>query len=118
MTHCSGGPSTDAISLFLDLVDWVENDKAPASPVVAVRADNPEVPEGWSRTRSRPLCAPTEVARYDGRGDLKSASSFRCEWAGLEGGLRAVRARGSAPAGSDRDQQLFARLQPLMQSSA
>ncbi|MGX1307095.1 pimeloyl-ACP methyl ester carboxylesterase [Amorphus suaedae] len=79
MTHCSGGPSTDDISLFRDLVDWVENDEAPASPVATVRADNLEIPEGWSRTRSRPLCAWPTVARYDGSGDLEDASSFRCE---------------------------------------
>lgn len=79
MTHCSGGPATDDISLFFDLVGWVENGKAPATPVASARADNPEVPDGWSRTRTRPLCDWPKVARYDGTGDLEAAASFRCK---------------------------------------
>ena len=78
MTHCGGGPSTDRFDLFGALVDWVEHGKAPDSPVATVRADNRDLPEGWSKTRSRPLCDWPKVARYKG-GDMESAATFRCE---------------------------------------
>lgn len=79
MTHCGGGPATDRFDLFSALVDWVENGKAPTTVTATVRADNRELPEGWSPTRSRPLCDWPQVARYRGTGDLESADSFRCE---------------------------------------
>jgi hypothetical protein len=78
MTHCGGGPATDRFDLFGALVDWVEHGKPPTSPIATVRADNRELPEGWSKTRTRPLCEWPKVARYKG-GDLESAASFRCE---------------------------------------
>jgi feruloyl esterase len=46
---------------------------------VTARADNRELPQSWSPTRSRPLCDWPKVARYRGAGDLESAESFRCE---------------------------------------
>jgi len=78
MTHCGGGPATDRFDLFGALVDWVEHGKAPASPIATARADNRELPQGWSKTRTRPLCEWPQVARYKG-GDMESAASFRCE---------------------------------------
>jgi feruloyl esterase len=78
MTHCGGGPSTDRFDLFGALVDWVEHGKAPTNVTASARADNRELPQGWSPTRSRPLCDWPKVARYKG-GDLESAASFRCE---------------------------------------
>ncbi len=79
MTHCGGGPATDRFDLFSALVDWVERGKAPATVTATVRADNRELPQGWSPTRSRPLCDWPQVARYRGTGDVESAESFRCE---------------------------------------
>jgi len=79
MTHCGGGPATDRFDLFGALVDWVEDGKAPTSPIATVRADNRDLPEGWSKTRTRPLCDWPKVARYRGTGDLEAAESFRCE---------------------------------------
>lgn len=79
MTHCGGGPSTDRFDLFTPLVDWVEHGKAPTAVTASARADNRELPQGWSPTRSRPLCDWPKVARYRGTGDLESAESFRCE---------------------------------------
>jgi hypothetical protein len=79
MTHCGGGPSTDRFDLFTPLVNWVEHGEAPAAVTATVRADNRELPQGWSPTRSRPLCEWPKVARYRGTGDLESADSFRCE---------------------------------------
>jgi len=79
MTHCGGGPATDRFDLFAALVDWVEHGKAPQAVTATVRADNAELPPGWSKTRSRPLCDWPRVARYQGSGDLESSSSFVCE---------------------------------------
>ncbi|MEX1147164.1 MAG: tannase/feruloyl esterase family alpha/beta hydrolase, partial [Sphingomonadales bacterium] len=77
MAHCSGGPSTDDFDLFTTLIDWVENDTAPASVVASVRADNRDLAEDWSRTRTRPLCQFPLVARYTGE-DPEAAESFTC----------------------------------------
>ena len=79
MAHCGGGPSTDRFDLFSALVDWVERDRPPHTPIAIVRADNRELPQGWSPTRSRPLCNWPTVARYRGTGDLEAAASFSCE---------------------------------------
>lgn len=77
MAHCSGGPATDQFDALGALVDWVEQGKAPGAIVARVNADNKELPAGWSKTRTRPLCPWPQVARYAG-GDLESAGSFRC----------------------------------------
>jgi feruloyl esterase len=79
MNHCSGGPATDRFDLFTVLVDWVEHKKAPGVVTAEVRANNPELPADWSKTRTRPLCERPKVARYRGTGDLESAASFQCE---------------------------------------
>ncbi|MCX2721212.1 tannase/feruloyl esterase family alpha/beta hydrolase [Roseibium salinum] len=78
MAHCDGGPATDRFDLFQELVDWVEKGEAPGAVVASVRADNKELPEGWSKQRTRPLCDWPQVARYDGSGDIESADSFTC----------------------------------------
>jgi feruloyl esterase len=79
MAHCGGGPATDRFDAFGALVAWVERGTAPGSLTASVRADNPELPPSWSKTRSRPLCDWPKVARYRGTGDLESATSFVCE---------------------------------------
>lgn len=79
MAHCDGGPATDSFDLFQELVDWVEKDEAPETPIASARADNEELPAGWSKTRTRPLCDWPQVARYDGSGDIEKAESFSCE---------------------------------------
>ena len=78
MAHCGGGPATDRFDLFSALVGWVERDLAPTAVTASVRADNPEIPAAWSRTRTRPLCDWPKLARHRG-GDLESAASFSCE---------------------------------------
>ena len=40
---------------------------------------NADVPASWSANRTRPLCAYPKVARYNGSGDIESASSFSCK---------------------------------------
>lgn len=85
MNHCSGGPPTDQFDMLAPLVNWVEKGQAPDSVVANARGPgnaggvNADVPAAWSATRSRPLCAYPQVARYNGTGDVESASSFSCK---------------------------------------
>jgi hypothetical protein len=84
MNHCAGGPATDQFDLLAPLVKWVEQGQAPEAVVASVRGPgnaggaNPELPAGWSATRTRPLCAYPGLARYRGIGSLESAASFAC----------------------------------------
>jgi len=84
MNHCSGGPSTDQFDMLTPLVDWVENGHAPTQVIASARgaanpaAPNADVPATWSATRTRPLCPYPAVARYNGSGNIESASSFAC----------------------------------------
>jgi hypothetical protein len=88
MGHCSGGPATDQADFLTPLVAWVEQGVAPESLVAQARGPgnvggvNPEVPAGWSPTRTRPLCPFPQVARYKGHGDVESASSWACRGGG------------------------------------
>ena len=77
MGHCQGGPATDRFDALGALVDWVENGKAPDRIDARLNPANREVPDGWAKTRSRPLCPHPQVMRYAG-GDVESAASFRC----------------------------------------
>jgi hypothetical protein len=83
MNHCSGGPATDQFDLLTPLMQWVEQDEAPAEVVASARGAsnpggaNPEVPASWSSDRTRPLCPFPRVAEYKG-GDIESADSFAC----------------------------------------
>ncbi|NUL44405.1 tannase/feruloyl esterase family alpha/beta hydrolase [Cellulosimicrobium funkei] len=77
MGHTRGGPATDQHNSLAALVDWVEGDERPDRLTAWVNPANPELPEGWSSDRSRPLCAYPAVAEYAG-GDTESADSFEC----------------------------------------
>ncbi|CAN7169417.1 tannase/feruloyl esterase family alpha/beta hydrolase [Acidovorax sp. LjRoot129] len=84
MNHCSGGPATDQFDMLAPLVAWVEQGKAPDSVAANARGAgakvvNNELPASWSANRSRPLCMYPKVARYNGTGDVESASSFSCK---------------------------------------
>jgi feruloyl esterase len=85
MGHCSGGPATDQFDALSALVSWVEQGNAPGALMASARGAgnaggvNAEVPAGWSPTRTRPLCPYPKVARYNGSGDVESASSFSCQ---------------------------------------
>jgi len=69
MGHCANGQQTlDTFNLLTPLVEWVEQDKAPAS-VVATGRSMPG--------QSRPLCPYPEYAQFD-RGDPALASSYVC----------------------------------------
>ena len=85
MNHCSGGPATDQFDMLTPLVNWVEKGEAPDSVLATARGAgnaggvNADVPASWSANRTRPLCAYPKVARYNGSGDIESASSFSCK---------------------------------------
>ena len=84
MNHCSGGPATDQFDMLAPLVAWVEQGKAPDSVTAKARGAgstvvNAELPASWSGNRTRPLCVYPKVARYNGTGDVESASSFSCK---------------------------------------
>jgi len=85
MNHCSGGPATDQFDMLTPLVNWVEKGVAPDTVTASVRGAgnaagaNADLPAGWSASRSRPLCPYPQVARYNGTGDMESASSFSCK---------------------------------------
>jgi feruloyl esterase len=58
---------------FLDEIDkWVMTDTAPVE-MTAYWVD-----EKFNPTGSRRICAYPEVAEYDGKGDPRDVSSFRC----------------------------------------
>jgi feruloyl esterase len=90
MWHCKEGPgpssfgnviaqpapSYDAqFDLLTALTRWVEQGVAPNS-VIATKYNNDTPQLGIAM--QRPLCAYPQIARHDGAGDPKLASSFRC----------------------------------------
>ena len=85
MNHCSGGPATDQFDMLTPLVNGVEKGEAPDSVLATARGAgnvggvNADLPATWSANRTRPLCAYPKVARYNGSGDIESASSFSCK---------------------------------------
>jgi len=78
MGHCQGGPATDRFDALQALVQWVEQGDDPDRLVASARADNADLPAGWSPQRTRPLCPFPLVARYRGSGSVESAASFEC----------------------------------------
>jgi feruloyl esterase len=84
MNHCGGGPTTDQFDMIDAIVNWVEKGKAPEQVIANARgaganAVNKEVPATWNPARTRPLCPYPKVAKYNGTGDIESASSFTCK---------------------------------------
>jgi hypothetical protein len=70
--HCFGGPGPSWVNWLKELGQWVDTGKAP-DEVTAYFLDKNMQPEG-----SRLLCAYPQIAKYDGKGDPRDASSFRC----------------------------------------
>jgi feruloyl esterase len=71
MYHCRGGFNVDRFDAISPVIQWVEQDRAPASlPATGLRDHAP--------TRERPLCAYPDVARYAGKGSIDEARNFRC----------------------------------------
>jgi hypothetical protein len=75
MGHCGGGPALDRFDMLTPLMDWVENNVAPAQ--VIGTASNP----GYFgvASRSRPLCPYPKAAIYKGSGDINVPESFTCQ---------------------------------------
>jgi feruloyl esterase len=71
MAHCQGGIGTDRHDPVTAIINWVEKGEAPSS-IIANRAVNGTV------TRTRPLCAYPQVARYKGQGSIDDAANFSC----------------------------------------
>jgi feruloyl esterase len=71
VNHCQGGEGPSTVDYMTALDRWVESGTAPAS-IIATR------PLDGGGTRTRPLCAHPEVARYKGTGDTDDAASFEC----------------------------------------
>lgn len=75
MEHCGGGPGPNVFDTLGPLENWVETGAAPdAIPATHYLANNPSMVV----TRTMPLCAFPEQARYDGSGDVTAASSWSC----------------------------------------
>jgi len=68
MAHCGGGNAFDNFDLLSEVVEWVEQGKAPVAPVARRNADP---------AQERPLCHYPAYPRYTG-GDAKKASSYSC----------------------------------------
>jgi pimeloyl-ACP methyl ester carboxylesterase len=77
VTHCGGGVGLERFDGLSALMDWVEQGKAPAQLIASVNPNNREIPESWSKSRTRPLCPWPTYATYKS-GDIEQASSFEC----------------------------------------
>lgn len=69
MAHCGGGNAFDNFDLLTEVVNWVEQGKAPVSPIARRSTD---------LTQERPLCQHPNYPHYNG-GDTKKASSYSCK---------------------------------------
>ncbi len=70
--HCFGGPGPSFVNFLTEIDKWFETGKAPEQ-VTALWLDEKMQPTG-----SRPVCAYPKIAKYDGKGDTRDASSFSC----------------------------------------
>lgn len=69
--HCGGGEGPAPVDVFGDLVNWVENGKAPDSILAKGGSLNPD--------RTRPLCPWPQTAVYKGTGSTDDAVNFECK---------------------------------------
>ncbi len=75
MLHCLGGDGPNAFDTLGAIDDWVDHGKAPDAIVASKFPDNkPDKPA----TRTMPLCAFPEQARYSGSGDVNVAANWSC----------------------------------------
>jgi len=73
VAHCGGGVGADRADLLAAMIQWVEVGKAPGTLVASKR----DAASGAVRF-TRPLCEYPRWPRYNGQGDVNSASSFAC----------------------------------------
>jgi hypothetical protein len=69
--HCGGGPGIGSFEPLLEVVNWVENGKAPD------RIQAAHIVNGKT-LRTRPLCPYPQSAKYKGSGNVDDADSFVC----------------------------------------
>lgn len=71
--------------MLTPLMNWVEKGQAPDSVTASARGTgnaggaNADLPASWWATRTRPLCAYPNVARYKGSGSIEDAAHFSCQ---------------------------------------
>jgi feruloyl esterase len=75
MGHCQGGPGCGNVDWLAPVVDWVEKGIAPVLIGAHV--------ERGQTTRTRPICAYPNEARYKGAGSIDAAENFSCSGPGL-----------------------------------
>lgn len=83
MNHCRGGAGVDTFDWITEIVNWVEQDKAPGT-VIGYRRDGDislPGPRAWpldpkTVLKSRPVYDYPYSARYKGRGDENDAANF------------------------------------------
>ncbi|MFK4446066.1 feruloyl esterase [Caballeronia udeis] len=75
MGHCGGGP-IGAVDWLTPLENWVEKGIAPDATSTASTIIGSGTING--ATRTRPLCSYPMVEKYNGTGDINSASNFTC----------------------------------------
>lgn len=71
MGHCRGGDGPDSFDMLAALEQWREQGETP-SQVLASKVIDGRV------TRTRPLCAYPQVAKYKGTGSIDEAENFAC----------------------------------------
>ncbi|MFT7461287.1 MAG: feruloyl esterase, partial [Planctomycetota bacterium] len=71
MYHCFGGPGPSNFDYMTPLITWVEKGHAPDRIIGHQYSEDKVI-------RTHPLCPWPKVARYSGKGSMKSADSFEC----------------------------------------
>lgn len=71
MYHCGGGANIGYFDSLRAIAQWVESGLAP-DRLIGARVENGVV------TRTRPICAYPQVARWTGAGSSDRAENFRC----------------------------------------
>jgi len=80
MGHCGGGAgATDKYNAMAALAHWVESGVAPQQLTAAVTVPTFSARSGQQVSRSRPLCAYPQIARYNGKGNPEEAANFTCK---------------------------------------
>ncbi|MBC2666115.1 tannase/feruloyl esterase family alpha/beta hydrolase [Novosphingobium flavum] len=83
VNHCGGGEGPNQIDVVSAIMNWTEQGKAPAMLVadkVERRRSDPALPYSEAAAPalySRPIYPWPQVARYGGKGDPRSAASYR-----------------------------------------
>ncbi len=70
--HCAGGAGPYLVNMLNEIDNWVETTDAPEQ-LTAYWLNEQNQPDG-----SRPVCAYPKYLMYNGSGDTRDASSFRC----------------------------------------